>query len=92
MQQTITLITSLLLAPSSAMAAEAISPARIHAPSKAPPISTAAKNLGDFFKSQGVEVPVLTEVAESDPPAAGTILLGTTADSRCSPAGRRKAV
>ena len=81
MQQTITLITSLLLAPSSAMAAEAISPARIHAPSKATPISTAAKNLGDFFKSQGVEVPVLTEVAESDPPAAGTIVLGTTADS-----------
>ena len=81
MKQTIPLVACLLLVPSSTIAAEAISPARIHAPSTTPPISTAAKILSDFLRSKGVELPILTEVAENDPPVAGTILLGTTADS-----------
>jgi len=81
MKQTIPLVACLLLVTSSTIAAEAISPTRIHAPSTTPPINTAAKILSDFLRSKGVELPVLTEVAENDPPVAGTILLGTTADS-----------
>ena len=78
----------LLLAPLAALRAETTSSpiplarfTQIRVTSSALPIRTAAENLRDFLKAKGVDIPMVTAAGTNDPPAAGTILLGTTADT-----------
>ena len=85
MKHTLTLLTALLLAPLAALhAAELTSLSLlkdIRVPSSAAPIRTAAENLRDFLKARGVDIPKVTAEGTNETPAAGTILLGTTADT-----------
>ena len=98
MKHTLTLI-ALLLAPLVALPAETTSlpiPAasftQIRVISSAPPIRTAAENLRDFLKARGVDIPMVTAAGINETPAAGLILLGTTAETpllaRWAKAGR----
>jgi hypothetical protein len=88
-QQTLGAFTAaMLLAPWAALKAEttssSIAPAsleQIRAVSSAPPIRTAAESLCDFLKVRGVDVSTATAAGTNENPAAGTILLGTTADT-----------
>ncbi len=75
-----------LLATLASSSAEVTPPAKltqICAMAPAPPIRTAAENLLGFLKSKakGAEVRLVTEAGSKSAPAAGTILLGTTADT-----------
>lgn len=88
MKPTSTLLTALVLAPLVALHAATTSspipPARfthIRAISSALPIRTAAENLHDFLKARGVDIPMATAAGTNGNTAAGTILLGTTADT-----------
>lgn len=49
--------------------------------SSAPPIRTAAENLRDFLKARGADISVDTGADTRKAKAAGTILIGTTADT-----------
>lgn len=84
------LVTALLLVPMAAWSAETppriLGPAefgQIRAVSAAPPVRTAAELLRGFLEARGHggKVRILTEEHAGEVPAAGTILLGTTADS-----------
>jgi hypothetical protein len=88
MKHTFTLLTALLLPPLAALNAETTSSpipltrlTQIRAISPAPPVRTAAESLRDFLKSRGVDVPMVTTAGAKEPSTAGTILLGTTADT-----------
>lgn len=54
---------------------------QIRAVSSAPPIRTAAESLRDFLRSRGADIRVEAAGGTDGNPAAGTILLGTTADT-----------
>lgn len=99
MKQTLSLLTTLALAPLLTLLAESTSSSipperftQIRALSSASPIRTAAEDLRDFLRSRGVNLPVLTAADARESAVAGTILLGTTADtpllSRWAKAGR----
>jgi hypothetical protein len=82
------ILTALLLAPLAGLHAETtyspILPARftqIRTISSAPPVRTAAESLRDFLKARGVDIPMVTADGTNETPVAGTILLGTTADT-----------
>ncbi|NUQ64992.1 MAG: hypothetical protein HUU20_21215 [Pirellulales bacterium] len=85
MKHTLTLITTLLLlAPLAATGAESKMLSQfksVRVPSSAAPIRTAAENLREFLKARGADLPIVTDANQKENPAAGTILLGTTADT-----------
>jgi hypothetical protein len=99
MKQTSSLLTtltlSLLLTLLAGTTSSPIPPERstqIHAVSSETPIRTAAESLRNFLKSRGVALPVITAADTRETTVAGTILLGTTADTplfaRWAKAGR----
>ena len=88
MRTTITLLIALMLARLTALHADTTSfpiPTtrftQIRVISPAPPVRTAAESLRAFLKSRGVDVPMVTTAGAKEPFTAGTILLGTTADT-----------
>jgi hypothetical protein len=88
MKQTLSVLTTLLLAPLLTPLPESTSSpilpekfAQIHVLASAPPIRTAAESLRNFLKSRGVDLPVVTAADAHESAVAGTILLGTTADT-----------
>jgi len=84
MKHSLTLLTALLFAPLAAACAEIMVLPQfksVHAPSFVAPIRTAAENLRDFLKARGVDIPMVTADGTNGTPVAGTILLGTTADT-----------
>jgi len=88
MKHRISLIIALILPMISAFGEETtsktISPQefkQIHAISSALAVRTAGENLRAFLKSGGVDVRMVTTAGAKEPSTAGTILLGTTADT-----------
>ena len=79
----ILLFTALLQAPLAAIGVEIIFPTKIFAPTATLPIHTAAESLRDFIQSKSKTADCLidTDAGSSEAPAAGTIMLGTTADN-----------
>lgn len=67
-----------------ASAASTLPPTRftqIRVNSSAPPIRTAAENLRDFLRARGADISVVRGADTRKTAAAGTILIGTTADT-----------
>lgn len=85
MKIAITILAALLFALSATTGGEVklLSQFRcVQVSSSAVPLRTAAESLRDFVKARGTDLPLVTDANPSETPATGTIVLGTTADTR----------